>query len=188
MAEFAELPEVVWSERLTLRRPRTSDSAAVFALEGDVRTACYRPAGPLNRSASDADLTRNIADWRTYGLGYWIVEWADMVVGRTGQRIIDVPNGLLPGVTPERLLNTYYRFSPDVWGTGVPTEAALAALNATLASGPPYPVVAITSPDNAPSQRMAVRLGMSLHRRVPVPGLPDTMEFRRQTGPDRTAQ
>lgn len=132
----------------------------------------------MSRNASDADLAQNLRDWDQYGLGYWMVEWRDEVVGRTGQRRIDAPTRLLPGVQPERLLNTYYRFAPAVWGTGIATEAAHAALEATRATGLPYPAVAITTPDNTPSQRMARRLGMTFHRRVPVPGLPDSVEFR----------
>lgn len=58
------------------------------------------------------------------------------------------------------------------------TEAAAAALQATRRSLPRLPVVAITTPDNQPSQRMAHRLGLRFHRRLPVPGLPDTVEFR----------
>jgi len=153
---------------------------ACFKLESDPRTARYRPGGPLDRVTSDADLTQNIRDWTEDGLGYWLVEWQGAVVGRTGQRRLDVPSSLLPGVEPECLLNTYYRFAPDVWGTGIPTEAARAALAATQAAGLRHPVVAITTPDNEPSKRMARRLGMSFSRRVPVPGLPDTVEFRLQ--------
>jgi len=180
------LPAVLWTERLVLRRPQPDDSSACFALESDPRTARYRPGGPLDRTASDADLARNIQDWTEDGLGYWLVEWQGEMVGRTGQRRMDTPTVLLPGVAPERLLNTYYRFSPDVWGTGIPTEAARAALDATQAAGLPYPVVAITTPDNAPSQQMARRLGMVLHRRLPVPGLPDTVELRLGAGPSNS--
>lgn len=99
-------------------------------------------------------------------------------MGRTGQRLVDVPDDLLPGVAAERLLNTYYRFAPVTWGTGVALEAARVAIDATLTAGLPYPVVAITTPDNEPSQRLARRLGMRFHRQVPVPGQPDSVELR----------
>ena len=100
------------------------------------------------------------------------------VVGRTGQRRIDVPHDYLPAVAPERLLNTYYRFAPPMWGTGITFEAARAAVDATLGNGVLHPIVAITTPDNVPSQSLALRPGMRSYRRVPLPGLLDTVELR----------
>lgn len=142
------------------------------------RTARYRPGGPPHRASSDVDLHRSLEDWQRDGIGYWIVEHHGSVISRAGQRRIDVPDQYLPGVPPERLLHTYYRFTPAVWGRGIAFEAARAALDATLATGSRYPVVAITTPDSVPSQRLALRLGMEFHRRVPVPTLPDTIELR----------
>lgn len=172
------LPLVLRAGRAVLRRPRSEDFEVCFALEGDPRTARFRPGGPLSPDAVEADLAQNLRDWNEDGLGYWMVEWRSEVVGRTGQRRIEAPTLLLPKVEPERLLNTYYRFAPSVWGTGIATEAAQAALEATRATGLPYPAVAITTADNTPSQRMAQRLGMTFHRRVSVQGLPDSVEFR----------
>ena len=172
------LSDSLRTDRLLLRRPRPGDADACFALESDPRTAVHRPGGPLDRDQSDAELTRNLADWADDGLGYWIVEQDGQVVGRTGQRRLDAPCALLPGVAAERLLNTYYRFAPSVWGTGIAFEAARAALDALTTTGLRYPVVAITTAGNTPSQRLARRLGMTFHRQVPVPGLPDSVELR----------
>lgn len=172
------LPLVLRTGRLLLRRPGPDDAEACSSLEGDPRTARYRPGGPLDRQASDDDLAQNLCDWDEDGLGYWFVERHGEIIGRTGQRRIDTPTLLLPGVEPERLLNTYYRFTPSSWGTGLGTEAAQAALDATRAAGLSYPAVAITTVDNLTAQRLAQRLGMTFHRRVPVHGLPDSVELR----------
>ncbi|MFY0407672.1 GNAT family N-acetyltransferase [Solicola sp. PLA-1-18] len=160
------MPAEITTPRLLLRRPRLDDADAVLAIEGDPRTARFRPDGPMDRERSDAYLASHLADWADDGLGYWMVEHDGELVGFTGQRRLDAPSSILPGVEPEALLNTYWRFSPGVWGAGVPTEAVRAAIDATLAAGTDRPVVAITTPDNVPSRRMAERVGMRLHREV----------------------
>ena len=124
----APLPTVLQTERLVLRRPRRDDASAWSALEGDPLLARHRLGGPLSRSASDADLEQNLADWTEDGPGYRVVEWHGEVAGRR-----DRP-------TPP-------------WRSPRPT----------------------TSRRNG----WARRLGMTFHRQVPVPGLPDSVEFRR---------
>ncbi|MDO9380532.1 MAG: GNAT family N-acetyltransferase [Nocardioidaceae bacterium] len=172
------MPTEIRTSRLLLRRPVPGDADAVNAIEGDPRTARFRPDGPMDRGRSDAYLAAHLADWEDDGLGYWMVEAGGALVGFTGQRRLDVPTDLLPGVEPEGLLNTYWRFSPAVWGAGVPTEAVRAALAATLEAGVERPVVAITTPDNTPSRRMAERVGMRLHREVARAWGAPSVEYR----------
>lgn len=52
-----------------------------------------------------------------------------------------------------------WHLHPDVWGRGVATEAARRVLDHASDHGLEH-VVAVTHPDNLPSQRVALRLGM----------------------------
>ena len=56
--------------------------------------------------------------------------------------------------------NLYYRFRTAVAGRGYATEAARRAIDEVARAAPGEPVVAQIAPDNAPSLRVAHRLGM----------------------------
>lgn len=53
-----------------------------------------------------------------------------------------------------------WHFHPDVWGSGYATEAAQALVGRAFAAGIPE-LYAVTDPDNAPSQAVCRRLGMT---------------------------
>lgn len=53
-----------------------------------------------------------------------------------------------------------WHLHPDVWGRGYATEAASALVDRAWAAGLPD-LVAVTDPDNEPSQRVCRRLGMA---------------------------
>ena len=53
-----------------------------------------------------------------------------------------------------------WHFHPDVWGSGYATEAARALVSRAFTAGAPE-LYAVTHPDNAPSQAVCRRLGMT---------------------------
>lgn len=57
-------------------------------------------------------------------------------------------------------LEVGWHLHPRAWGRGYATEAASALLERAASAGVPR-VVAVTDPDNAPSQAVCRRLGMS---------------------------
>jgi RimJ/RimL family protein N-acetyltransferase len=159
------------TERLLLRAFHESDLDAVFELHGDPETSRYNPSGPLrSRDAARELLGVWLSDWSQRGIGYWAVERRDapgVVVGIGGVRHKELEG--------RRVLNLAYRFSPRTWGSGYATEVARAALTLAREHVPDVPVVAIIHPENAPSIRVAERLGMRLERIIPYEGIPSRL-------------
>lgn len=159
------------TERLLLRALRESDLEAVYALHGDPETSRFNPSGPLRSlDAARELLTLWLGDWARNGVGYWAVERREapgLVVGVGGVRRKE-----LEGQT---VLNLAYRFTPSTWGSGYATEMARVALAMARQHIPDIPLVAIIHPENAPSIRVAERLGMRLDRIVPYEGIPSRL-------------
>ncbi|MCY1082756.1 GNAT family N-acetyltransferase [Archangium lansingense] len=111
-------------------------------------------------------LERWLGDWARHGVGYWAVERRDApgtIVGFSGMRHKELEG--------QRVLNLAYRFSPQCWGSGYATEAARVALALARQHIPDVPVVAIISLENAPSLRVAERLGMRRDRIIDYEGV-----------------
>ncbi|HEU5368815.1 MAG TPA: GNAT family N-acetyltransferase [Ktedonobacterales bacterium] len=73
-AELAVIFDQVRTERLALRRLRSEDGPAMFAVHGDPATNVYNPAGPdPNLAASEEKLRSMMGHWDAYGFGYWAV-------------------------------------------------------------------------------------------------------------------
>lgn len=93
------------------------------------------------------------ADWSDHGIGYFLVsEQHAGPIGFCGTRPTEHQGQLV--------LNLYYRFAPEAQGQGYAEEATRAALDWAMAQKPSAPVVALISPVNQPSARLALKLGM----------------------------
>ncbi|MBE4753269.1 GNAT family N-acetyltransferase [Corallococcus sp. ZKHCc1 1396] len=163
--------ELMTTERLRLRAVRSSDVDAVFALHGDPETNRYTVSGAMRSlEAARTQLAVWLEDWSRTGIGYWVVERRDApgaVVGFGGLRY-----KVLEG---QQVLNLAYRLAPHAWGAGYATELARAALALAREHLPAIPVVAVIHPENAPSLRVATRLGMRLDRRIDYEGVPNCL-------------
>ncbi|MEV7023431.1 GNAT family N-acetyltransferase [Kitasatospora sp. NPDC093558] len=152
----AERTIVAETGRLLLTRPQDDDVEAVFAVHGDPETNRYNPYGPhRDRSESRAMLDTFLARWTRDGVGYCAVatrEEPGVVIGFAGV--------CLHTLDGEAVFNLYYRFRPSAWGLGYAAEAARAALAEALPRFPGLPVTALIRADNAPSRRLAERLGL----------------------------
>ncbi|MCP3103394.1 GNAT family N-acetyltransferase [Myxococcus sp. K15C18031901] len=150
----------VTTARLLLRAVRDDDLDVIYQLHVDPETSRFDATGALTSMAEARELlARWQADWSREGLGYWMVERLDapgLVVGVGGVRHKEIEG--------ERVLNLAYRFSPRAWGQGYATEVARAALDLSARYVPDVPLVAIISPVNGPSLRVAQRLGLRLER------------------------
>lgn len=147
---------VLTTERLTLRPPQSSDEDAVFAIHADPRTYRHRPELAMATRTEASELLRAWQrNWTEDGIGYFTVmrEPAD-TIGFTGLRRSEEQG--------ETVLNLYYRFAPEAQGRGYAAEAASAALSWARRKHPELPVAAIIDPSNAPSARLAERLGLRL--------------------------
>ena len=151
---------LIETERLTLRLIGPDDADFVFDL--------YRRPEVARWSASRVPMTHR--DEAVARLG----RWADRVAGRPGAGFFRValrdsgtPVGLallvsLPasaGVERDDM-EIGWHFLPDSWGNGYATEAARALIDRAFASGIPE-LYAVTHADNARSQAVCRRLGMT---------------------------
>lgn len=151
--------------RLTLDVPRVEDALAVLAIAGDPRTTMHNPS---DRVEDLPEALRLVARWRSHwddhGFGYWCVRehGGTAIVGYCGVKRMTAAG--LP------VLNLLYRFSPEVWGRGYATEAALAVVAWVTPHRPGSTVLARVRPDNVASQRVALHAGLRRDPALDEPG------------------
>ena len=163
MADAAVAPPVdaplgdVTTERLDLRRFDAGDLdelAAVFA-----EPAVWRfPYGRgLTRAETQSFLDAQLAHWDEHRFGCWIARGRDdgAVVGYVG---LSVPL-FLPSILPA--VEVGWRLSPAVWGRGLATEGATAALDEAFSTLGLASVCSLPQVDNPASTAVADRLGMT---------------------------
>jgi RimJ/RimL family protein N-acetyltransferase len=149
------------TERLLLCLPTPQVADAYFAIHGDPATNVHNPAGPVRDPAAVPPVLEIWQrHWREDGYGYWVVR--DPQTGR----VLGFAGVRPPLQDDEVFLNLYYRFRPDAWGNGYATEVGQAALAMAAKVAPGLPVVALIRPKNAPSLRVAERLGLRLEGEV----------------------
>lgn len=155
------------TDRLRLRRFTPEDGAFVHALlsdEGWLRFIGDR--GVRDAQGASAYLEKGpIAMYRRHGFGSWLVARKDdgVPVGMCGL----IKRDTLPDV------DLGFAFLPAFRGTGYAQEAAQATLDYGRRVYGLRRVVAIVSPDNAPSLALLARLGFRFERLHPVAGAPD---------------
>jgi RimJ/RimL family protein N-acetyltransferase len=158
--------ELLRTDRLLLRHWEEPDLAAFFDLYSREDVVRWLGAHPRRALATEAEARERLARWCDHGrglaspLGLWAVVPC-AAGGPPGQPVGTVL--LLPladGDGPTGLVEVGWHLHPEHQGQGMATEAARAVL--TLAAGAGIgQVLAITDLDNAASQRVAVRLGMT---------------------------
>ena len=154
----------VTTARLLLRRPVPQDEADAVALHVDPRTTVHELSPvPMTRAYAARTFHEISQHWRWHGFGVWtaaLAEAPEQLIGFTG-----VSHRVVRG---RPALNLYYRFHPDVWGRGLATEAATAAVKLAEQHLPGVPVVAYTSPENHASRRTALAAGLQRHEELDV--------------------
>ena len=137
------------TERLTLRAPRAADVDAYAAFYASDRSRIV--GGPKDRTAAWKVLTNDAGHWMLRGFGWWALDDGTGCVGSVGfhrpagRDAVELGWSLFSGT-----------------GKGYATEAGRAALDWAGRTGHAADWGAIVSHidrDNAPSQRVAVRLG-----------------------------
>lgn len=162
--------------RLLLDAPRDGDLDALHEIYGDARTWRHLPSGrhaELEQTASL--LERWLDDWRTVGLGAWVVHEASdpsTIVGHGGCALRGDAR------TGGAFWNLGYRFSPEAQGHGYATELSLAAVAAARGLRPEVPVVAYLLEHNTASARVAEKAGLVLRHRGLDAGNPDPAAVR----------
>lgn len=176
-------PQAVRTPRLVLRRITADDvDAWAEALYADPEVLRYLPAGnPVPHERAAGNLAAFDENWRRDGFGLWGVEESatGRFIGHCGLRY-------LPDVDE---VEVAYSLSRDMWGKGLATEGAAAALDVGFARLGLERVVAYAVPANAASRRVMDKIGMSYERETHLFGL-DVVQYaipredweHRQTG------
>lgn len=151
-------PERVETDRLVLRRWTAADASAMEAIwrEPEVWDA-LQPHRSFDPNQWRGMLDRHVRHWDAHGFGLWAVTTPDdpQPAGWIGASH--------PTFVPELAdeVEIGWTLRPALWGHGLATEAAAAAIDATFESLPNDRVISLIHPRNARSMAVARRLGMS---------------------------
>jgi RimJ/RimL family protein N-acetyltransferase len=150
------------TQRLTLREPRAEDFDAFAAHLGDPETTAF--IGSADRQTAWRIFGCQAGLWLLHGTGWWIVEQREtgQVVGNVGAFFREGFEGIEIG------WNTYRAF----WGQGFASEAAAEAVRYALEVRGDARVKAFIDPRNAPSIRVALRLGLRYESEAELYGKP----------------
>jgi RimJ/RimL family protein N-acetyltransferase len=151
-------PEIM-TARLLLRPHRVADHAARCAMTADPETMRFIGGQPQSAEENWARILRYAGHWRLFGFGLFaVVERAtDDFVGEVG--LMHFGRGLGPDFDPAP--EAAWVMTRGAAGWGYATEALVAAFAWTEAVRPIPREVCIIAPDNAPSLRLAARLGFA---------------------------
>ncbi|MBA3782870.1 MAG: GNAT family N-acetyltransferase [Nocardioides sp.] len=152
------MPEhVPTSPRLTFRRMHAGDLDEMAQLLGDPAVMTFYPH-PKTRDETADWIRWNEDNYARDGFGLWILHDADGgFVGDCGLT--------WQSVDGEQHLEIGYHVLPARQGEGLATEAATACRDFARSRGVDW-LIAITNPDNVPSQRVAEKVGLSVWKRT----------------------
>jgi RimJ/RimL family protein N-acetyltransferase len=151
MTSATDLPELLRTERLALRRPRATDAEAVFAYASDPDVTLHMDwARHTDIAQSRAFLDYCDEGWRTGSEATWAITLAgaDRMIGAVGIR-------------PRRHKADFgYVLAREHWGQGIATEASLAVIAAAFALAGMSRVWATCSVGNERSARVLEKAGL----------------------------
>jgi RimJ/RimL family protein N-acetyltransferase len=153
------------TDRLILRMLREKDLDAYAEMCADPEVMRYIGDGqPLSRPLAWRNLAMMVGHWHLRGYGLWAVEEraSGDFVGRIG---FWNPEGW-PGFELGWMLRRAY------WGRGYATEGARAALQFAFTQLQRSEVISLIRPENAPSIRVAQRLGEQAAGSIELMGSP----------------
>jgi RimJ/RimL family protein N-acetyltransferase len=156
------------ADRFVLRAFREDDVPALTALHSDPEVMRYlRPGGePETRPRQAWEyIAMMMGHWLLKGYGKWAMadRATDRLIGRVG--FFDAPHEW-PG------LELGWTISRELWGKGYATEAARVALDWGFETMDTDEIISAINPANAPSIRVAERLGERYVRDDVMQGAP----------------
>jgi ribosomal-protein-alanine N-acetyltransferase len=141
------------TSRLVLRPWRDDDLEPLAAMSADPEVMRHFPS-VLDRDASAALLARLRAHFDEHGFGFWAAETEAGFVGCIGLLRVTFVAPFSPCV------EVGWRLARHVWGLGLATEGAAAALRFGFDVLGEREIVSFAVPANRASQRVMERLGM----------------------------
>jgi RimJ/RimL family protein N-acetyltransferase len=171
------LAHTLLTPRLRLRRWRPDDAEPMAAINADPEVTRY--LGPRTAPEPADEFYRRISrHWDLHGFGFWAVESREP---ETEGRLLGFTGIGYPTFMPELAgqVEIGWRLARAAWGRGLATEAAFAVREDAFATHRLSALVSIIHPENARSQRVAVKLGMKLERHLHYPLLGREVEIWR---------
>ena len=150
---------MIETDRLILRRMREDDAEALFEIFSDPIAMQYFGV-IFDRPRMDKWVRDNLEHEQQHGFSLLSVILRDNgeVIGDCGLETDEIDGTLIVGIG--------FDFKRSYWGKGYATEAALAVLEYGFANFEFESISGWIDPQNAPSQRVADRIGMSVERYV----------------------
>ncbi|MDP3735801.1 MAG: GNAT family N-acetyltransferase [Hyphomonadaceae bacterium] len=171
-----ERPPLIETERLRLRGHRVDDLAASAEMWRDPEVVRFIGGRAFTREEVWARMLRYSGMWVMTGRGFWAIEEkvTGRMVGEVG--VMDAKRDMEPAFGDEPEIG--WSLIPAAQGKGFASEAVTAAL-AWADGHVDQPVqVCIIDPDNAPSIRLAEKMGFRERLRTTYHGK-DTIQFER---------
>lgn len=167
------------TERLILRPYRAEDFDDVHALSAAAEMWLYSERGAMTPDESWARLLRHAGHWALMGYGIFAVEEKESgtVVGEAG--FADFRRCLGPDFDP--FPEASWTIRSEMQDRGYASEAERAAAEWLEAHRAPTATVCLIHRDNAPSLRVAEKLGFAPMRSVEYRGYPAIL-FKRPPG------
>jgi RimJ/RimL family protein N-acetyltransferase len=172
--------------RLILRVHRVADFDDMFAMWSDPAVTRYIGGKTFSREDVWGRLLRYAGTWALLGYGFWVIrdKQSGDFVGEVGFH--NLHREIVPtfGDRPE----LGFGLIPHAHGKGFATEAARAALDWSDSAWGERETVCMISPENAPSLRIANKLGYAETARAEYRGTPMILFARRggrSVGPRR---
>ena len=156
---------IVETQRLILRGLRESDAATYASWVADPIVMKHMGHGKtLNADEAWRKLAFLVGHWQLRGYGQWAVEEkaTGKLVGRAG---LHHPHGW-PGIEVGWLVD------PDCWGKGFAAEAGYAAADWGFRELGLENLVSVIKPENAPSIRVAEKIGERFSRNDQIGDIP----------------
>lgn len=148
-------PAIMETQRLLLRKMEQSDFKDLCAILQD-EAVMYAYEGPFSNKEVQDWLDRQQMRYRQDGVGLYavILKETGTMIGQCGLTIQSTPNG--------DVLEIGYLFQKEYWGHGYASEAAAACKEYAFHTLGAKEVCSIIRDSNLPSQKVAIRNGMSV--------------------------
>jgi RimJ/RimL family protein N-acetyltransferase len=166
---------ILETERLVLRGHTPEDFPDYARMWSDPEVTRFIGGAPLSEEDAWAKFMRAFGHWALMGYGFWSIhEKNGTRIGETG--FLDVKREIVPSLagTPE----VGWAFDASAQGKGYASEAVRAVLQWGEARFGKVRFACIIAPENAPSLRLAARMGFRESTRTTYKGEPTVVLYR----------